>query len=95
MLMKVRAKAACDERAKFETYALYGTELEVRYDLERETATEEKPGTILKDRLAAEDWLENLPKVPASWKDGCIPYLNADIWACVRVLFTLLWFRRV
>jgi hypothetical protein len=46
-------------------------------------------------RICSEDWPEDLPRVPASWKHRSIPDLDAAVWSSVGALFRLPWFRRV
>lgn len=97
--MQVRAKAACDEKSKLETHTTDGTESKLGNDSESETdsgeSTEADDGTSSKDGCYSEDWLEDLPRLPTSWKHRCIPHLDDPIWTSVRALFDLSWFRRV
>ena len=48
-----------------------------------------------KDEPDAEDWPEFLPRVPACWKERCIPHPDDAIWTSVGALFAVSWFRRV
>jgi hypothetical protein len=105
MLMQVRAKAACEEKSKLETDATDGTESEVGNDSECETdlgkSTEADDGTSSKDWSnskdwsSSKDWPADLPRVPTSWNDRCIPHLDDAIWTSVEAVFALSWFRRV
>jgi hypothetical protein len=99
MLMQVRFKAACDEKAKLEIDRIDGAEAE--FEIESEGATDSRGSTKSDRRIrskrnfCSEDWPEDLPKVPASWKHRSIPDLHAAIWTSVGALFDLPWFRRV
>jgi hypothetical protein len=97
MLMQVRAKAAVDEKSKPGTYITDETESELGNDSETDSgeSTETDAGTSSVDGPIAEDWPEDLPRVPASWNDRCIPHLDDAIWTSVREVFALSWFRRV
>lgn len=98
MLMQIRVKAAFDEKSGVETYTTEGTKSELENDSECEMSSGESTeadGMSLKDGLDAEDWPEDLPKVPVSWNDRCIPHPDDAIWASVGAVFALSWFRRV
>ena len=98
MLMQVRVKAACDKKSKFETFTTDGTKSELGNDSDCETSSGESTDTdelSSKDGPDAEDWPEDLPRVPASWNERCIPHLDDAIWTSVEAVFALSWFRRV
>jgi hypothetical protein len=100
MLMQVRFKAACDEQSKLERER---AKEEAEEPLENELAGETDLGESTKlrkrrssnHRICSENWPEDLPRVPASWKHRSIPDLDAAIWSSVEALFRLPWFRRV
>ena len=100
MLMQVRFKAACDEKLKLERER---ADEEAEENLEIQSAGEPDSGESTKSRkrtssnrrICSEDWPEDLPRVPASWKHRSIPDLDAAIWNSVGGLFRLSWFRRV
>lgn len=75
MLIQVRAKAALDKKSKLGTYTADGTESE----LNPGEITETDAGTSSVDEPDAEDWPEDLPRVPASRNDRCIPPLDDAI----------------
>jgi hypothetical protein len=99
MLMQVRTKAACDEKALLERDTTDGIEPELGNNSSFETDSGESmetgDGTSSKAEPYSEEWPEDLPRVPASWKHRCIPRLNDAIWTSVGALFDLSWFRRV
>ena len=98
MLMQVRVKAACDEKSQIETYATDGAQSELGNDSECENSSGESTeaqGMNSTDAPNAEDWPEDLPRIPASWDGRCIPHLDNAIWSHVRAVFALSWFRRV
>ena len=98
MLMQIRVKAAYDEKSEFKTYTADGTESELGNDSECESSSGESmkvDGMSSKDEPNAEDWPNDLPRVPASWNERCIPYPDDAIWASVGAVFALSWFRRV
>jgi hypothetical protein len=100
MLMQVRFKNACDEKSKLERER---ADEEAEENFEIELAGETDLGESMKSRkrtisnrwICSEDWPEDLPRVPASWKHRSIPDLDIAIWGSVGALFRLPWFRRV
>jgi hypothetical protein len=50
-----------------------------------------------KSELASnsKDWPEELARVPASWKDRCMPLPDDNVWGSVQEMFSCPWFRRV
>jgi len=93
MLMQVRFKAASDEKAKLKIDRIDEAEAEFEIESEDETdsrgSTKSDRRTRSKRNFYSEDWPEDLPKVPASWKYRSIPDLDAAIWTSVRALFDL------
>ena len=98
MLMQIRAKAACDKKSKLNTYATSGTDSEPGNGSKCETTaaagSTEADGISSNDGTEPEDWPEDLPNVPESWNERCIPRPDDAIWASVGVVFSLSWFRR-
>ena len=98
MLMQIRIKAIREKEIEFETYTADGTKSELGSDLESEISSgvsTEADGTRPRDERDAEDWPEELPRVPISWNERTIPRSDDAIWASVGALFSLSWFRRV
>ncbi|KAF2823081.1 hypothetical protein CC86DRAFT_409849 [Ophiobolus disseminans] len=110
MLMQVRVKAAIDERARRCKSANSETDVKEEADIQNELSPiEEAPsedtmsvdGSDKSDESDEsnesedDDWPEDLPKVPESWRDDSIPHLNDSIWTVVKALFSLPFFRRV
>ncbi|PQE10655.1 heterokaryon incompatibility protein [Rutstroemia sp. NJR-2017a BBW] len=97
MLMQVRFKAACDEKSKLkmERADEEAEENESAGETDLGESTKSGKRTSSDRRICLEDWPENLPRVPESWKHRSIPNLDAGIWSSVGTLFRLPWFRRV
>jgi hypothetical protein len=100
MLMQVRFKAAGDEKSKLEREradqeAEDNLEIELADEIDLRESSKSRKRTSSKRRICSEDWPEDLPRVPASWKYRSIPDLDATIWSSVGALFHLPWFRRV
>ena len=93
MLMQVRYKDACEAKSTHRTESEHGTELEERTDSGQSTETEDEAGS--NDGFGSEDWPKDLPTIPTSWNNRCIPPLDDDIWTSVEAVFNLPWFRRV
>ena len=87
MLMQVRYKNACGTISTHETGTSDGAESGGGAELEERTDSGQSTET--------EDWPKDLPTIPTSWNDQCIPPLDDDIWTSVEAVFDLPWFRRV
>ena len=97
MLMQVRVKAAIEERSRLcKAQSSEEHDSDSRYGIQpSEETTEKDSASIDESSVEEEDWPDELPKVPTSWRDSPIPALNDDIWASVKALFSLPFFRRV
>ena len=96
--MQVRVKAARDRDLKIGTHDRGGAGSGYGYDSESDTLSEESLEVDMMSSgngLDKQGWPEDLPPIPASWSQQCMPSTNDDIWNSVRALFALSWFRRV
>lgn len=84
MLTQVRAKGASEERSRLEAQAKNLMELELETDSEAETdrgdSPEDDDSTSSADGAGVKDWPVDLRRVPASWKDRCMPHFSDAIW---------------
>jgi hypothetical protein len=96
MLMQVRFKAACDERLTRERERVeQEAEENPEFDETGSGGRLKPTPTSSRDQIFSKHWPEDLPSVPVSWKYRSTPDLKAPIWASVKALFSLPWFRRV
>lgn len=101
MLMQVRVKAAIEERARLCKSADSEENVKDESDIQdeispvEETSSEDTIAIDEFDESEDNDWPKDLPRVPASWQNDPIPHLNDGIWALVKALFSLPFFRRV
>ena len=98
MLMQVRLKSACKERSEHRQSTRinnYHSNRTNKKHKRKSADTAISDDTDSPNASDEEDWPDNVPRVPKSWGDRCIPPLDDGIWASVEALFTLAWFRRV